>query len=168
MGFSLISRNRTRGPNRVRNVPPTRQPLDGGASGYAGSVLGFLPTLGFSETVVLLVIGLLLFGRNLPQVGRTLGRSVAQLRRGLHEFKDQLDRDGSLREIKDAVRDTTGEIKRAAAVPRVLADPGRALRDLTNEALSSPAQSSAQSPAEPEPRAQAGTPAELPRADQGD
>jgi sec-independent protein translocase protein TatA len=114
-----------------------------------GAVLGFLPTLGFSETLVLLVIGLLLFGRNLPQVGRTLGRSVAQLRRGLHEFRDQLDRDGALREIKDAVRDTTGEIKRAAAMPRVLADPGRALRDLTNEALSSPLPAEPPQPAPP-------------------
>jgi sec-independent protein translocase protein TatA len=101
-------------------------------------VIAFLPSLGFSETLLLLVVGLLLFGRNLPDVGRSLGRTFAQLRRGLDEFKSQIDHDGSLREIKNTMRDTTNELKRAATLPRKLTDPAAALRDLTNEALASP------------------------------
>ena len=44
-------------------------------------MLAFLPTLGFQEMVVLLVIGLLLFGRDLPSVGRLCHR-IAVLRSG--------------------------------------------------------------------------------------
>jgi len=101
-------------------------------------VLGFLPSLGFQEMLVLAVIGLLLYGRNLPEAGRALGRVVTQLRRGFQEFKDQLDRDGSLREVKSTMRDAAQELKRVAEVPRAAVDPARALRDLTHEALSSP------------------------------
>ncbi|MBM4062351.1 MAG: twin-arginine translocase TatA/TatE family subunit [Planctomycetes bacterium] len=101
-------------------------------------MLGFLPSLGFQEMLVLAVIGLLLYGRNLPEAGRALGRVVTQLRRGFQEFKDQLDRDGSLREVKSTMRDAAQELKRVAEVPRAAVDPARALRDLTHEALSSP------------------------------
>jgi len=96
-------------------------------------VFAFLPTLGTSEMFILLVLGLLLFGRNLPDVGRQIGRTVAQLRRGLQDFKDQMERDADVRELKQ----TVSELKRAAQLPD-LASPTRLLRDLTDEALSSP------------------------------
>jgi Sec-independent protein translocase protein TatA len=100
----------------------------------SGSI-GFFFNLGGQELILLLVIGVLLFGRNLPEVGRTLGRTVAQLRRGFQEFKDQMDRDETVREVKDSVRD----LKRSAQLPRAIANPGRLLQDLTDEALHSPA-----------------------------
>lgn len=52
-------------------------------------MIAFLPTLGFQEMVVLLVLGILLFGRNLPDVGRQLGRTMAQLRRGMQDFRSR-------------------------------------------------------------------------------
>ena len=106
-------------------------------------MIAFLPTLGFQEMLVLLVIGLLLFGRNLPDVGRQVGRTLAQLRRGLQEFKEQMDRDGSIREVKSALRDTTAEVQkqltRVTRVPDALTDPIGALQQLTDATLSSPA-----------------------------
>lgn len=105
---------------------------------YPHTVLAFLPSLGFQEMVVLVIIGLLLYGRNLPEAGRALGKVAAQFRRGFQEFKDQLDREGDLRDMKNTMRDTANELKRVAEVPRAGVDPTRALRDLTNEALSSP------------------------------
>jgi sec-independent protein translocase protein TatA len=101
-------------------------------------VIAFLPSLGFNEMLVLVVVGLLLYGRNLPEAGRSLGKVAAQLRRGFQEFKDQIDRDGDLQKVKHTMRDAAHELKRVAEVPRASVDPGRALRDLTNEALSSP------------------------------
>jgi len=101
-------------------------------------VFAFLPSLGFQEMVLLVIVGLLLYGRNLPEAGRALGKVAAQFRRGFQEFKDQLDREGDLSEMKKTLKSTAQELRNVAAVPRAGIDPTRALRDLTNEALSSP------------------------------
>lgn len=101
-------------------------------------MIAFLPTLSFQELFLLGVIGLLLFGRNLPDAGRSLGRVVAQLKRSFHDFKDQLDRDGEIRDVKKVIQDTAKEVKNVAKVPRAVTNPGDALRDLTHEAMSSP------------------------------
>jgi sec-independent protein translocase protein TatA len=101
-------------------------------------VIAFFPSLGWQEMFLLLVIGLLLYGRNLPEAGRSLGRVAAQMKRGFQEFKDQMDRDGSMREVKKTFQETTSELRRVAEVPRALANPTGALRDLANEAMSSP------------------------------
>lgn len=36
--------------------------------------------LGFGEIVLLLILGVLLFGKNLPEVGRTVGKWIRDLR----------------------------------------------------------------------------------------
>ena len=46
---------------------------------------GFM-SFGFSEMLIVGVVALLVFGGNLPDVMRTLGRSYAKLRQGLHEL----------------------------------------------------------------------------------
>lgn len=44
--------------------------------------------LGMSEILLILVIALIIFGsRKLPQLGRTLGNSLAQFRRASEDFK---------------------------------------------------------------------------------
>lgn len=49
--------------------------------------------LGVSELLVVALLVLLLFGpRRLPEVGRTLGRVLRELRRGMNEVKRELDR----------------------------------------------------------------------------
>ena len=98
-------------------------------------MLAFLPTLGFQEMFMLFVLGILLFGRNLPDVGRKVGRTVQQLRRGMAEFKAQLDRDDSVRELRNTIRDTRDEVRRAGAIPRAVADPAAAIRDYANETV---------------------------------
>jgi len=101
-------------------------------------VIAFLDTIGWQEMFLLAVIGLLLYGRNLPEAGRNLGRVAAQMKRGFQEFKDQMDRDGSIREVKKTFQETTSELRRVAKVPLALANPTSALRDLAAEAMSSP------------------------------
>ena len=87
---------------------------------------------------LLFFVGLLLYGRNLPDAGRSLGRVVAQLKRSFHDFKSQIDRDGEIGDVKQAISKTAREVKNVAKVPRAVSDPGSALRDLTHEAMSSP------------------------------
>ncbi len=103
-------------------------------------VIAFIPSLGWQEMFLLILVGLLLYGRNLPDAGRTLGRFVAQLKRGFHDFKDQMDRDDSLREVRKTIQDTTREMRNLTAVPRALADPSSAIRDFTHEAMQTPVQ----------------------------
>lgn len=50
-----------------------------------------LPNLGFFEMAVILGIGLLLFGRNLPQVGRSLGKTFVEFKKGLRGIEDEMD-----------------------------------------------------------------------------
>lgn len=42
-----------------------------------------------AEWIVILVIGLLLFGRKLPEIGRSLGQGIRQFKSGLNEVADQ-------------------------------------------------------------------------------
>lgn len=87
---------------------------------------------------LLFFIGLLLYGRNLPEAGRNLGKIVARLRRSLQDFKDQLDQEGDVRDVKKMISDTARDVRDASRVPRAIANPKNALRDLTHEAMSSP------------------------------
>lgn len=98
-------------------------------------MFAFLPTLGFQEMFVLFVLGILLFGRNLPDVGRKVGRTVQQLRRGMAEFKAQMDRDDSVKELRNTIRDTRDEVRRAGVIPRAITDPAAAARDYASETL---------------------------------
>lgn len=44
---------------------------------------GILPGLGGGELVALLVLGVLLFGRKLPDIGRSFGQTITSFRHGL-------------------------------------------------------------------------------------
>jgi Sec-independent protein translocase protein TatA len=101
-------------------------------------VFAILPSLGWTEMTLLLVIGLLLYGRNLPQAGRSMGRFVAQLKRGFQDFKDQMDRDESLREVRRTFEDTTREVRNLTTLPRAIADPAASLRSIAHDAMHAP------------------------------
>ncbi|MBL8750162.1 MAG: twin-arginine translocase TatA/TatE family subunit [Planctomycetes bacterium] len=100
-------------------------------------MFAFLPNIGGTEMVLLVVVGLLLYGRNLPEAGRSLGRVAAQLRRGWQEFKDQMDRDGDLSEVKKSLQGTADELRRVADVPRAIADPRRTLQNAARDMIES-------------------------------
>jgi|TARA_R110000782_G_scaffold20398_5_gene55119 sec-independent protein translocase protein TatA len=53
--------------------------------------LAFLPNLGWTEMVVIGVVMLLLFGRRLPEVGRSLGQGIVQFKKGLKDIGDEVD-----------------------------------------------------------------------------
>lgn len=101
-------------------------------------MIALFSSIGWQEMFLLFFIGLLLYGRNLPDAGRSMGRVVAQLKRSFQDFKDQLDRDGEIRDVKKVIQDTAREVKNVAKVPRAMQNPAGALRDLTHEAMSAP------------------------------
>jgi len=53
-------------------------------------ILAFLPSIGPTELVVIGLIALLIFGRRLPEVGRSLGKSFVEFKKGLKDTSDEL------------------------------------------------------------------------------
>jgi sec-independent protein translocase protein TatA len=59
--------------------------------------------LGFLEIAVLVVLGVLLFGKNLPSVGRYVGKSIVEFKKGVKGLEDDFEGAGGSRgEITEA------------------------------------------------------------------
>jgi TatA/E family protein of Tat protein translocase len=59
-------------------------------------------SLGGPEVLLIFVLALLLFGpRKLPEIGRMLGRSVAEFRKATNEFRSTLEREVQVEELKE-------------------------------------------------------------------
>ena len=51
-----------------------------------------MPSLGFGEILIILVLALIIFGpRRLPEMGRTIGRSLRDFRRATSEIRTELE-----------------------------------------------------------------------------
>jgi len=53
-------------------------------------MFAFLPNLGMGEIVVLLLLGVLLFGRKLPDIGRSLGKTVTEFKKGIGGLEEEI------------------------------------------------------------------------------
>ncbi len=69
------------------------------------------------ELVIILAIGLLLFGRRLPEVGRSLGKGIVEFKKGLKGIEDEVDSaEQRARANRAAASLPSGD---AAAAPRI-------------------------------------------------
>ncbi len=66
--------------------------------------IGFFPSLGTPELIIILLVGLILFGGRLPEVGRSIGRSLVEFRKGLRSIKEETGLD-EISKVKDEIRD---------------------------------------------------------------
>lgn len=58
-------------------------------------------SLGFPEIIFIFVLALLIFGpRKLPEIGRTLGRGLAEFRRATSDLKRSIEQEVDLEEAK--------------------------------------------------------------------
>ena len=84
-------------------------------------------SLGFPELIVIFVIALIIFGpRKLPEIGRSLGKSLAEFKKASNDLRNTLEEEIRLDEQRsqlDASR--AAQAAQAAAAP---AEPGRAER----------------------------------------
>ena len=53
------------------------------------------PQLGVPEMVVVMVVAVLLFGKRLPEVGRSLGKGIIEFKKGLRGLEGEFDFMGS-------------------------------------------------------------------------
>ena len=58
-------------------------------------MFGFFPGLGFQEIMLLLLLGVLLFGRKLPDIGRSIGKTVVEFKKGMKGVEDELSTDAA-------------------------------------------------------------------------
>lgn len=54
-----------------------------------------LPSLGPMEMILIMGLGVLLFGKRLPEVGRSLGRGIVEFKKGLNGVGDDFDASSS-------------------------------------------------------------------------
>lgn len=50
---------------------------------------------GGPEWIVLLILGLLIFGKRLPEVGRSIGKGIVEFKRGIKGIEDDIDDESS-------------------------------------------------------------------------
>ncbi|SDE78646.1 Sec-independent protein translocase TatA [Thermus arciformis] len=59
--------------------------------------------LGMPEILVILVVALLIFGpKKLPELGRSLGQSIREFKRGAQEIREELEKSVEVRDEKPA------------------------------------------------------------------
>lgn len=73
--------------------------------------------LGFQEVILILVVALLIFGpRKLPEIGRTIGRTLSEFRKASTELKRSINAEIADEELRQSdprklVRETVAEVK---------------------------------------------------------
>jgi len=73
--------------------------------------------IGMPELIVIMVIALIIFGpRKLPELGRSLGRSLNEFKRASNELKHTLDEEIRVEEQKSTDRQRAPEPARATDV----------------------------------------------------
>src|SRR6186713_1194752 len=76
-----------------------------------------LPSLGFPELMIIMVIALIIFGpRKLPELGRSLGKSIGEFRKASNELKSTLEEEIRMEEIKDERKKIEAEQASALSV----------------------------------------------------
>ncbi len=82
-------------------------------------------SLGGSEIVLILIIGLIVFGpRKLPEIGKSMGKMLAEFRKASADFKQTIENEVEAEKIRDLTLATApGPASQPAAHVEVAAEP---------------------------------------------
>jgi TatA/E family protein of Tat protein translocase len=82
-------------------------------------------SVGLPELIVIFTIALIIFGpRKLPEIGKSLGKSLAEFKRASNELKNTLDEEIRVEEQRNVVRQepppvpTPTPVEPGASIPR--------------------------------------------------
>ena len=86
--------------------------------------LAIFDGIGTMEFVALVILGILLYGKNLPTVARTIGRTVGEFRRHMRDVENQIQREAFHDEMRTMrERLTVGGEKRRPMAEVTPAEP---------------------------------------------
>ncbi|MBI4716721.1 MAG: twin-arginine translocase TatA/TatE family subunit [Planctomycetes bacterium] len=82
------------------------------------SFLALFSMPGTTEWIIILVVALLVFGRRLPDVARSLGKSIVEFKKGIREVKDDIEQaDRPATPAPPRLEQRTGESSTPSATP---------------------------------------------------
>jgi sec-independent protein translocase protein TatA len=73
--------------------------------------------IGWSEMLILGVIGLLLFGKRLPEVARNLGKGMMEFKKGMYDIQDDVN-SATNRPISSQSRPIPADTREEATAPK--------------------------------------------------
>jgi len=82
---------------------------------YTGYILGWAPH-GW-EWLVILVVALLIFGRRLPEIARSVGKSLTEFKKGIKEAEQT--KDEFVNDVKEVKDEVAKEAKKASGIDEI-------------------------------------------------
>ncbi len=81
-------------------------------------MFAFLPNIGVPELIVLLLLGVLLFGRKLPDIGRSLGKTVTEFKKGFTGVEEEITTTSSARTVEPEAVKPPQRVTPTTSAPR--------------------------------------------------
>ena len=97
--------------------------------------LAFIGMPGPTEMMIILAIGVLLFGKRLPEVGRSLGKGIVEFKKGVRGIEDEIDSSTNSTATSTATSTSSNEVDDydAATAPKFEPPTGEPTGELTGE-----------------------------------
>ena len=74
--------------------------------------------IGSMEMVILFVVALLLFGKRLPEVARSLGKGMMEFKKGLYDIQDEVTSAANARPASSQSRPIASDVREEATAPK--------------------------------------------------
>ena len=93
--------------------------------------LALLGPLGWPELIVLAILGVLIFGRRLPEMGKSLGRGIVELKKGLSGIADEVNNASTPKDDPNHIESRSATTVETAAPESESAAPSESSKQTT-------------------------------------